>query len=264
MKPLKLLLATACVLTLITPGHANFTMRGIMHSLMTGEQTPTCGQFTKWWKTYPNDRGVMGQWILGFYSGIESQLTDGSKYAKATGSEQSNEAILGVTLGFCTNYPKQQVLAAVWMAVKYGLEQSVKHPNPRYQHGFNVHGVLGQSTCQNFIVETGGEWESNGFTMKNSSSDRKFLLEEWILGAASGIEAHALRGKREVTKVSNDELLESIYTTCRGNPTAYVFQVVLDQELLNIEAMKPDPSVARKYGRYGTTSTGKNVACLSG
>ena len=27
-----------------------------------------------------------------------------------------------------------------------------------------------------------------------TSADRKFLLEEWILGAASGIEAQALRG----------------------------------------------------------------------
>jgi hypothetical protein len=236
----KLLLTTACMMALVAPGHANFAIRGVMYGLMATNngQTPTCSQYAKWVKSHPNKREIMDQWILGFYSGVESQMAQEPEYAKATGSERPKDAILGTVSAFCKQNPKQQVLAIIPAMVGYDLTESIKHHDPRYQHGFNVHGVLATYTCQNLTMETDGELSSNGFTMKApTSSDRKFLLEEWILGAASGIEAQALRGKPHVTKASNDEFLDSIYATCRANPTAYVFSVVLEQELANVEAV---------------------------
>ena len=92
------------------------------------------------------------------------------------------------------------------------------------------------------------------------SSDRKFLLEEWILGAASGIESQVLYGKSQRTeKVSNEEFLDSIYSTCRANPTSYVFKVVLYQELANIESIGAGAGAdaTGKYWGDGTTGTGK-------
>ena len=108
----KLLLTTVCVMTLLSPAHANFEMRGVMQSLMTNGQV-TCGQYTKWVKTHPGEREVMNQWILGFYSGAESQLTNEPRNSEATGSEQSNDGILNMVKFFCKEKPKQMVLAMV-------------------------------------------------------------------------------------------------------------------------------------------------------
>jgi hypothetical protein len=66
-----------------------------------------------------------------------------------------------------------------------------------------------------------------------------------MLGFASGVESQVFHGKPLKTdKVSNEELLDSIYAACRTNPTEYAFKVVLDQELANtsmlqIEAIGP-------------------------
>ena len=132
---------------------------------------------------------------------------------------------------FCKENPKQMVLAIIPIGVEYWLS---KPANPRYNHGFNVHGVLAQNntTCQNLIMEIDGEWSSGRSSLKvtPASTERKFLLEEWMLGFASGVESQVLYGKPLTTdKVSNEELLDSIYAGCRANPTEYAFMVVLDQ-----------------------------------
>ena len=60
-----------------------------------------------------------------------------------------------------------------------------------------------------------------------------------MLGFASGVESQVFYGKPLTTdKVSNEELLDSIYAACRANPTEYAFKVVLDQELANISMLQ--------------------------
>ena len=147
--------------------------------------------------------------------------------------------------GLCSKFPKAQVLYAVQLSVDYGLKESIKHHNPNYNLGFNVLGVLSHHTCQNLLAEVEETTTPSGRTVKGPlRPERKFLMEEWMLGVASGIEARVLYGKpmSETTKVSADELLESIYATCRANPTEYVFMVVHDQELANIKAASSDAS----------------------
>lgn len=105
-------------------------------------------------------------------------------------------------------------------------------------------------------MEIDGEWSSGKSSMKMdpASPERKFLLEEWMLGFASGVESQVFYGKPLCTdKVSTDELLDSIYATCRSNPTEYVFKVVLDQELANIEKVAPanEDESALRSGKGG-------------
>jgi hypothetical protein len=191
-------------------------------------------------KTHPNEREIMNQWILAFYSGVESQIVEKPEHAKATGSEQPIDSILNMVKSFCKENPKQMALAIISIGVESWLN---KPGNPRYDHGFNVRGVLAQNhiTCQNLITEIDGEWSSGRGSLKvtPASTERKFLLEEWMLGFASGVESQVLYGKPLNTdKVSNEELLDSIYAACRANPTEYAVKVVLDQELANIISMQ--------------------------
>lgn len=86
----------------------------------------------------------------------------------------------------------------------------IKHHNPNYNLGFNVLGVLSHHTCQNLLAEVEETTTPSGRTVKGPlRPERKFLMEEWMLGVASGIEARVLYGKpmSETTKVSADELL---------------------------------------------------------
>ena len=140
---------------------------------------------------------------------------------------------------FCKENPKQMVLAIIQGGVEYWLNK----PGLRDDHGFNVHGVLAQNntTCQNLIMEIDGEWSSGKSSLKvaPASTERKFLLEEWMLGFASGVELQAFYGTPLSTdKVSNEELLESTTQRAGCNPTEYAFKVVLDQELANISMLQ--------------------------
>jgi hypothetical protein len=237
----KTLAATVMAVSLIaTTAHANFQMRGVMSGLLDDNGGVSCSRYNSWMKTHPNEREIMSQWILGFYSGVESQISEKPEHAKATGSEHPPDSILNMVKSFCKENPKQAALAIIQAGVEYWLN---KPGNPRYDHGFNVHGVLAKNntTCQNLIMEIDGEWSSGKSSLKvaPASTERKFLLEEWMLGFASGVESQVFHGKPLKTdKVSNEELLDSIYAACRTNPTEYAFKVVLDQELANISMLQ--------------------------
>lgn len=241
----KLLTAAAVLVALIAPAHANFTVHGVLNELMSGIQTPTCSQYLKWVKANPKKRGILQEWLLGFRNGMESQMAYEPEYDKATGSEISEDAFLGFVNALCKDLPKTQLLAAVQANVDYFLKESIKHSNPRYNPGFNVYGILKRSTCQNLIMEVDGQMTSNKYAAKTPApSERRFLLEEWMLGVATGIEARVLWGKpmSQITKATPEELLDAVYGTCRANPTDYVFRVVHDQELANIEAVNSNAS----------------------
>ena len=187
---------TAVLVALIAPAHANFTAYGVMNKLMTGIETPTCSQYTKWVKAHPGEREVLKEWLLGFRSGLESQMAYEPEYDKATGSEQSIDVVFSMLNGLCSKFPKAQVLYAVQLSVDYGLKESIKHHNPNYNPGFNVLGVLSHHTCQNLLAEVEETATPSGRTVKGPlRPERKFLMEEWMLGVASGIEARVLYGK---------------------------------------------------------------------
>lgn len=78
----KLLATTAVLVALIAPAHANFTIYGVMNKLMTGIEIPTCSQYTKWVKANPDEREVLKEWLLGFRSGLESQMAYEPEYDK--------------------------------------------------------------------------------------------------------------------------------------------------------------------------------------
>jgi hypothetical protein len=102
--------------------------------------------------------------------------------------------ILELTRDFCKDKPRYDVLGAIVDFVRFGLEQSLKHPHPGYAHGPNIHGqIVYGKTCQNLILETTGSTSIEGGEYKGPvDQDHKFFLEEWMLGAATGIEAIAL------------------------------------------------------------------------
>ena len=82
------------------------------------------------------------------------------------------------------------MLDAIVSFVQFGLEESVKHPHPGYKHGPNIHGqIVYDKNCQNLIMETSGETQVEGRKWLGPiNSEHKYFLEEWMLGAASGIE----------------------------------------------------------------------------
>ena len=240
----KILLATATLLALAGSAHAAFTPRGIIGDVMAGGGAPTCGQFIHWYNHHSDkDRGTLGYWILGFFTGVETQMIDEPAFAMSTGADIHDLQILESTRGFCKDNPKAGVLDAIVSFVHVGLEESVKRPHPGYKHGPNIHGqIVYGKTCQNLIMETAGETTVEGDKFLGPiDPDHKFSLEEWMLGAASGIELMALHNNPiQGTTIEPDALLAQFYQICRDNPTWMVVQAVMDQEVNNIEAAKKE------------------------
>ena len=100
-----------------------------------------------------------------------------------------------------------------------GLRNPSKHPNPGYKPGPNIHGqIVYGKTCQNLIMDTSGETEVEGGKWQGPQEtlDDKFFLEEWMLGAASGIELMAFHNNPiQGTKIKPDALLAQFYQSCR-------------------------------------------------
>ena len=85
-------------------------------------------------------------------------------------------------------------------------------------------------------MATSGEVKTPSGTIKGPVSKDKFAFEEWMLAAASGIEAVVLNNNPiQGTLISNDDLLAQFYKTCRDNPTEHIFSVVRANELANIK-----------------------------
>jgi hypothetical protein len=230
--------------SLTAPAHAAFTPRGIIGDVMADGGAPKCGQLIHWFNHHSDkDRGTLGYWILGFFTGVETQMVNEPAFAKSTGVEMRELQILEATRGFCKDNPKAGALDAIVSLVRFGLEESVKHPHPGYKHGPNIHGrIVYGKTCQNLIMETVGETTNEGGKWKGTKDpDNKFSVEEWMLGAASGIELMALHNNPiQGTKIKPDALLAQFYKTCRDNPTWMIVQAVMDQEEKNIEAAREE------------------------
>ena len=66
----------------------------------TGGGAPTCGQLTRWFNHHSEkDRARLGDWILGFFTGVETQMVDEPAFAKSTGVEMHDLQILKSTRG---------------------------------------------------------------------------------------------------------------------------------------------------------------------
>jgi hypothetical protein len=243
MRKLPLAFVGLCLM-LSAPAHAAFTPRGIISDVMAGGGAPTCGQLVYWYSHHSDkDRRTLGYWILGFFTGVQTQMVNEPAFAKSTGVDMHDLQILEMTRGFCKDNPKVGAIDAIVSLVQIGLEESVRHPHPGYEHGFNIHGeIVYGKTCQNLVMETAGETMVAGGKWKGPTDpDHKFSLEEWMLGAASGIELMALHNNAiQGTKIKPDDLLAQFYRVCRGNPTWMVIQAVMDQEVNNIEAAKAE------------------------
>jgi hypothetical protein len=239
-----LLAFVALCLMLSAQAHAAFTPRGIIGDVLAGGGAPTCGQLVDWFNHHSKkDRGTLGYWILGFFTGVETQMVNEPAFAKSTGVDMHDLQILESTRGFCKDNPKAGALDAIVSLVRFGLEKCVKHPHPGYNHGPNIHGqIVYGKTCQNLIMETAGETTNEGGEWKGRiDPDHKFSVEEWMLGAASGIELMALHNNPiQGTKIEPDALLAQFYQICRNNPTWMIIQAVMDQEVKNIEAAKEE------------------------
>lgn len=139
----RLLTAILLAGSLVAPAHAAFTPRGVIANVMVNDQAPTCGQFIRWYNDHSDkDRATLGYWILGFYTGIETQMVDEPAFANSTGAEIHDLQILELTRGFCKDNPKAFMFDAIVSFVHFGLEESVKHPHPGYKHGPNIHGQI--------------------------------------------------------------------------------------------------------------------------
>ena len=243
MRKLLLGFVTLCSMQ-SAPAHAAFTPRGIIADVMAGGGALKCGQLIYWYNHHSDkDRMALGYWILGFFTGVETQMVNEPAFALSTGVEMHDLQIVESTRGFCKDNPKAGALDAIVSIVRFGLEESVKHPHPGYKHGPNIHGqIVYGKTCQNLAMETAGETTNESGKWKGPiDADHKFSVEEWMLGAASGIELMALHNNPiQGTKIEPGALLAQFYQICRDNPTWMVIQAVLDQEVKNIEAAKEE------------------------
>ena len=237
----KILLTGSLVLLLCATARASFIPRGIIANVGSGGH-PTCGQLIHWYNQHSDkDRRTLGYWILGFFTGIETQMINETDFATSTGVEIHDIQILELIRGFCKDNSKYDLLTAIVDSVRFGLGESLKHPHPGYAHGPNIHGQLVYGkTCQNLTLETTGSTLVEGGEYKGPvDQDHKFSLEEWMLGAATGIEAMALHNNPiQGTPIEPDALLAQFYQTCRVNPTWMIIQAVIEQEISNIQAAK--------------------------
>lgn len=238
------LASVALCLVLSAPAHAAFTPRGIIGDVMASGGAPTYGQLIHWYNHHSDkDRATLGYWILGTFTGVETQMVAEPAFAESTGADLHDLQILELTRAFCKDNLKAGVFDTIVSFVQFGLEESVKHPHPGYKHGPNIHGqIVYGKTCQNLIMETADETTNEVGKWKGPiDPDHKFFLEEWMLGAASGIELMALHNNPiQGTKINPDALLAQFYQICRNNPTWVVIQAVMDQEVNNIEAAKEE------------------------
>jgi hypothetical protein len=168
-------------------------------------------------------------------------MVDEPAFANSTGVELHDPQILELTRGFCKDNLEALMLDAIVSFVQFGLVESVKHPHPGYKHGPNIHGqIVYGKTCQNLIMDTSGETEVEGRKWLGPiDSDHKYFLEEWMLGAASGIELMVLHNNPiQGTKFEPDALLAQFHQLCLDNPAWMIIQAVMVQELANIKATK--------------------------
>jgi hypothetical protein len=102
-----LVIALALALS-ATGADAKFTPRGIIN--IEQMHAPTCRALLQWSKQNPNRRDILGQWVLGFFTGMESQTTDQAGFENATGVELGNDQILNMLSKFCHEQPKASPL----------------------------------------------------------------------------------------------------------------------------------------------------------
>jgi hypothetical protein len=74
LKLVKIVLTGCLMLSLNGTGRAAFIPRGIIANVGNNGH-PTCGQLVGWYNHYSDkDRETLGFWILGFFTGRETQM----------------------------------------------------------------------------------------------------------------------------------------------------------------------------------------------